>query len=674
MLALWLAWIPAKGGYFPATWYPSAAAALALLALTVILGKRWLPSSGAAQAAILAFSALVAFNYLSILWAASPADALEAANKMLLYLAIGWAFALVPWTPRRLAWVLGAWSIGVAVICAIELARVDAATQLGPFFYSDRYANPLLYPNATAALPAMALWPALLLSARREVPAWARIVFFPVATFLAGFAFLPQSRAALVGLLITTPVTIVLAGRRIALLVRVLLIGAALAVTIPRTVSTYQALSAGHAVRPELRHASQGLLLTTALSVLISIALVLVETRAIPERVANWRPTAPSHNARVALGATLAVVVVAAAVAAASPISHLASSVIKNGRTDASTGSVRLFSATPEERFDYIRVGWKLFEGAPLGGVGAGNFGLHYDAARRFEKHSQYTHNLPIRVLSETGIVGLLLFLATLISLAWGMFAAIRALPGIGRATAVAALAIGLYFLVHCLFDWMDEFPVLASPALAIALAGRDDGSGEGHGAGPRTRGCEIRGPQLASSAPPAGGSRTDRRAGNRSLPGDRRGPDPRPRRSLPGAPLRGPCQGRLPAHPEQAYRDLQRAADVNPLSSAPMLAEGAIAIALEDDVRARKAFQQAIDREDGWYPRLQLAVLLAQAGQFGPALAEVRQAKSMDRDDPLIARATNLILHHDAIDPLAFNQGYVQGAQSDVFRQRAIR
>ncbi len=617
----------------------------------------------------------MALNYLSILWADSGADALMAANKLLLYLVIAWSIALVPWTPARLAWILGLWSLAVAVICGIDLIRAHAASDLGPFFYGSRYATPLLYPNATAALPAMALWPALLLSARREVPPWARIVLFPVATFLAGFAFLPQSRGALVGLVVTTPVVILIAGRRIALIVRILLIGAGLAVTVPRTVSLYQALSNNRPVHPALHHATQGLLITTLAALAVSVVLVLVEQYVIPRRVADWRPRSPSRNGRRVLAGVLVVVLAGGAVAAASPISHAVDSVIKKGNTDASTGSNRLLSATPEERFDYVRAAWKLFKTAPILGVGAGNFGRRYDALRKFEKHSQYTHDLGLRVLAETGIVGVLLFLGTIGALIWGIVGAMRRLPGVGRAAAVSTLAMGLYFLVHASVDWMDEFPVLAAPALALALAAGTM----------RPDPAVAMATDPAGADPEAGASRRPRRLsqlGQRPL-------------GLPGIAafltvdvllalaLAGPyleiryedrAQKIFRDHPSEAYAALRRAADVNPLSPGPMLYEGAIAISLEDDVRARSAFRRAIAREDGWYPRLELGVLLAQNGQFAEALAQVRQAAILDRDDPLVAQAEKLIRARQPIDPLAFNAGFLQGVQADIFRQRSIK
>jgi hypothetical protein len=665
-VGLWLVWIPASGGYYPAAWYPSAAGAVSLAIATHIGFRRALPSTRAARVALLAFAALVALNYLSILWAGSRGDALSSANELLLLLAVAWTMSLLPWTPSMLAVILGVWSLGVAVICGIDLARAAAAENLGPFFYSTRYATPLQYPNATAALAAMSVWPALLLSARREVPAWARIPLLGVAVFLADFAFLPQSRGALVGIALTTVVVVLISGRRVALAIRMLIIGGALAVTIPRTVAVYQALTAGRRVRPVLQHTAAGILLTTIAAVALSLVLVVIEQKLIPTRIRDWRPARPGRRGLVTSALVAVVVVAAGAVAAAPAISRLANSVWHSGHTDASTGSVRLLSATPEERFDYIHAAVKLWDGSPVLGVGSGNFGRRYDAVRTFPKHSQYTHFLALRVLSETGAVGALLFIVVIAALLVGLFKAMRELPGVGRACAVAAAAMACYFAVHSSLEWLDEFPVLAAPPLALALAAigmRRTGS-----ANSSTQDADaLAGTKSRGRRPPAavGGLLVLALACAAAV--------------VLGAPylqLRYTDRALASAvnDPSAAYKDLSRAADINPLSADALITEGTIAIDLHDPTHARQAFAKAITREDAWYPHLELALLFAQAGQFPSALKQVDAAAVLDHDDALVDEARTRIQHHQRIDPIKFNSGFIQGAQSDIFLQRAIR
>lgn len=586
----------------------------------------------------------------------------------------------MPWTPATLAGMLGLWSVGVAVICGVDLARATSSTNLTPFFYSTRYATPLHYPNATAALAAIAIWPALVLSARREVPAWARIPLLAVAVFLADFAFLPQSRGALVGIVITAVVVVLIAGRRIALLVRMLVAGGAMAVTIPRTVAVYQALTDGRLVRPQLDHTASGMLVTTAAALAVSAVLVAIEHWVIPRRVADWRPPRPGRRGAVAIAVVAVLAVAGGVVVAGPPVSHLVRTVWRSGKTDASTGSVRLLSATPEERFDYVRAAVKLFEDSPVVGIGSGNFGRRYDAVRHFPKHSQYTHNLVLRVLSETGIVGTLLFLLTVLALIVGLLKAVRERPGLGRGCAVAAAGVACYFLVHSSFEWIDEFPVLAAPPVALALAAielrRDaprraaaplvttvapeSSAGSAGGLIPRWR-------RLTRRRPPAIVATAMLVAGAIAIAVALGSPYLASRYTSRGLAISG-------TNPTGAYADFNRAASIDPLSASALLSEGTVALDLNDPGESRRAFDRALGREDTWYPHLELALLDAQAAQFAPALVEITDAARLDHDDPLVQEAQELIKGRHRIDPISFNKGFVEGAQSDIFTQQTIR
>src|SRR6185503_9464248 len=79
-------------------------------------------------------------------------------------------------------------------------------------------------PNASAALPAMAFIPALVLASVRELPWWARAAALPVAVFLVEFALFAQSRGALVGAVAAVAVLVALAGERLRILLRLALV------------------------------------------------------------------------------------------------------------------------------------------------------------------------------------------------------------------------------------------------------------------------------------------------------------------------------------------------------------------------------------------------------------------------------------------------------------------
>ncbi|MGH2896355.1 MAG: hypothetical protein ACRDPM_24230, partial [Solirubrobacteraceae bacterium] len=275
--AMWLVWIGASGGYAAETWYPSALVIFSLWIAVLGFGDRVLPANRLARAALLAFLALVALNYLSILWAGSQGSALDAANQLALYLLVAWIFAVLPWTPRALVAVLGVWSLGACIFCALALADADSAPTLTRFFINGRFATPMQYSNATGALAVMGMWPALILASRRELPFWLRAGCLGVATFLADFSTLPQSRAALLGLILTAPVAILASSDRIRLLTRMAVVGGALAVCLPRTVSVDNAVGTTANVSPILAHAAAGMLVTSIAALVLGLALALAE-------------------------------------------------------------------------------------------------------------------------------------------------------------------------------------------------------------------------------------------------------------------------------------------------------------------------------------------------------------------------------------------------------------
>jgi hypothetical protein len=677
LVALWMIWIPATGGFYPDAWYPSTLGVGALALVTVLLGRKRLPSARAARVALLAFLALVALNYLSILWSASPGSALQASNQLVLYAAVAWTFAILPWTPRAAAALLGAWAIGVAVFCAIGLIQATTASLLDPFFVSERYATPLLYPNATGALAVMGMWPAMIFSSRRELPVWLRAAFLGIAVFLAEFSLLPQSRGALVGLIITTPIALAVASDRLRLLSRMLIIGGGLAISVPRTVAVDDAVNAGHHVAPVLEHAANGMLLTSVGALLIGALLALAENRwgkAVSPQAAHGLDQAPPvKRSRLRLGrggsfaaaAAVILLLAAATVAAAPRITHYVDTA---SRRYLSTGSTRIFSTTPEQRVDYARVALHLFVHAPILGVGAGNFGRHYDGLRHFDLHSQYTHNLTLRVMSETGIIGLALFIVVIGAITVGLVARIRANLGLIRACCAAALLVVAYFLVHASFDWLDEYPVLAAPALALPMAAlalgqrRVDTEPTPANSRLRVQLARLRSHRLARV-----GAHVAALAVGAAL-----------YVALSGSYLSNRYVERAFAtyqqRPTAALNDLRSAEKLNPLSVDPITAEGTISLYLAQPARARAAFVRAIARQNDWYPWLELALLDAEEGRFATASKDLDTAAVLDVDDPLIATARTMIHHHQRIDPIAFNMQLLQGPQAFLFQKQNIK
>jgi hypothetical protein len=674
VLALWLVWIGASGGYAQTVWYPSALGLISLWILALVRSRRVLPESMPARIALLAFAALVGLNYLSIAWAGSPGSALDSSNQLALYLLGAWVFALLPWTPRRLAALAGAWSVGACVFCAVDLVRAVSTSSLTIFFVDGRFATPMQYSNATGALGVMGMWPALILSSRRELPAWLRACCLGIATFLATFAVLPQSRASLLGLLLTAPLALVVMSDRLRLLFRMLVVGGALALCLPLVVHVNDAVNAGAQVTPVLRHAARTMLISSVVAALIGLCLALVENRVSARRANAGQadgPDPPSGRSLrlprlppVLAVALVAVVLVGAAVVFEPRIAHLVHETVRKGNTDAGTGSNRFLSTSPEERFDYARVALHLFSGSPVLGIGSGNFGRRYDALRGFLKHSQYTHNLPLRVLCETGVIGTFLFLILVLALVVGMIRVARRHSDLTRACVGVAFTVSAYFLVHSCLDWVDVFPALAVPAIGLPMAaitlgdtrpsrdastGAEPRRGVGWAAGRSRLGWAVVGVGGVGMFVALAGAYLALQSTNRAFAIFR-------------------------ANPQEAFHYLSVAKSLNPLSAAPITSEGTIALYAGDTNRAISSFTASVRKEDDWYPRLELALIDAHAGRFSAARTQVQAAARLDVKDPLISELRQDIERHRRVDPIAFNQDLEQQGNSLATPQQTVK
>src|SRR4051794_25159193 len=371
VLVLWLSVIPPSGGYFPRSWYPAALGSVLLFCTLCLAWRSPLPATRSARRSIALFAALAAWAFVSMLWAGSPADAWETADQLVLYLTAAAIAALVPWTPRTLALVAGVWALGVAALCAGRLITWLGARDVLTFFSPDgRLFDPMGYPNATAALPAIALFPALALSALREIPVWARGLALAVAVFLAEFAVLPVSRGAILGVLLALPFVIAAAPDRWRLLGRLVAVAALMAPALSSLLAFGNAPGDGKDPVTPLHHAATWMITTTVLALLVGALLGLLDDRVRGPRV--------TRRGVYAALAVVGVVVAAAGVAYGPRGVRYVRDTWNAAGTPGSGAGGRLLSLAPEERPDYARVSVKAFGKHPIGGLGAGNFSREY--------------------------------------------------------------------------------------------------------------------------------------------------------------------------------------------------------------------------------------------------------------------------------------------------------
>ena len=161
--------------------------------------------------------AYTAWSFASIAWAVAKDDAWDGANRTLLYLIVVTIFAVVPWTSTSAMTLVGTYGIGLAVVFAWMIWAAGNAQTPSSFFIGGRLAEPIGYPNATAAVAAIATLPMLWLASRRSTAVVVRAGFIGAATLLTAVALLAQSRGWVVGIVVAAAVALAALPGRLAL-------------------------------------------------------------------------------------------------------------------------------------------------------------------------------------------------------------------------------------------------------------------------------------------------------------------------------------------------------------------------------------------------------------------------------------------------------------------------
>jgi tetratricopeptide (TPR) repeat protein len=295
-------------------------------------------------------------------------------------------------------------------------------------------------------------------------------------------------------------------------------------------------------------------------------------------------------------------------------------------------------------RYDFWRVAMGEFRGSPVAGIGAGNFATPYLRERESVEEPLYPHSLPVMVLSQTGLVGALLFggfLGCALAAVW--LARSRRSP-LGHAVAAAAVVTFSYWALHGSIDWFWEFPGLAGPAFAwLGLAGGLERPAPA-AVSPANSGNRV-------SMPAAAGYTLALVASVVSL-------------GLPWLAAREieRAADTWRSDPEDAYSILDRARALNPLSSRPDLVAGAIAMRQEDFARAEDSFERALGRkEDDWYAELELAIVAAREGRRREALSRLDRAEELNPLEEAVDIVRDGVRSGEQVDPHVIDRIFLQ-------------
>jgi uncharacterized membrane protein len=453
---------------------PVAAAALAFAALFLNQGSSqdrlfWIGSAAVIVAGVgwalrpgrvtregaVFFAALAAFviwQGASIGWSIQAARSWDYTNRGVVYFAFAGVGALLGGVAPRLYATVAAALLGALFAWAL-------AAKVVPGIYDDygrlaRLRYPVGYWNelgllAAASVP-LALW---LVSdrerARRERTAAALLLYaglvvavltysrvgtvLTVAAALAWFALSPGRRLDAVGPL------------ALAWVVGALVAG--LALLLPGVSDNGES----HRVRVEDGIAF-GLLLVAA-----AVGLVFA-TRWVLERTPDRRVV---RGVAASLGGLVVVVLLVAVIRAGGPVGFVSDrwhefSNPVSAQLANSPG--RFTSASSSNRWRWWQESWNAFVDNPVGGTGAGTFGL----TDRLERESSLAvlepHSAPLQDLTETGIVGVLLIATALVAAVIGILRR-------RRTAATMALLIGVVLcILHSFVDIDWDYVAVQGP------------------------------------------------------------------------------------------------------------------------------------------------------------------------------------------------------------------
>lgn len=651
VLGVWIFEMFDAGGYRPRTWLPAGLVVLAMLFLAVASSGRLLPEDRAVRRPLLALLAFCAWCFASMAWSDAPGTAWEAANLLLVAVAGAWTLALAPWRVRTAHVLFVAFSTAAAVACLAGILSALNAVDLTARFEDFRFSPPLDYPNTTAAFAFMAALPALVLAARPDASVLAKALGQGLATFLCAYALLPQSRGSILGGLAAIVVLAVVAPFRWRLALHALLLVIAVVAAAGPVGAVYTAAAETGRASDALQDALTAILLATTVATLAGAGLALAEQRV----TIGARGARTARIGALVVAGLLVVTLGVAGIAKSSSIrSELSDQwqALKHpgerfGGEKANAASGRLTSTDPLERYDYWRVALDGFRANPLGGMGAGGFEHRYALDRRYPKPSRYPHNVVMKVVGDTGIVGVGLMGAFVALIAGGLVAGARRMEHRQRMVAAVGAATFAYFLAHGLFDWLETYPVLVGPALAfplvaLAVAGRVDGGD------PPERVSQL-------SVPVSAAAGVILLAAFASL-------------LMPWFGLRYSehATDTWRTDPVRAYRDLDRAADIDPLSPRPLVLRGVIAISRGDYSVAEDAFESALEREQAWLGHFGLALVAGEAGDRERMDRELTIALRQHPQDTVLPDVAERMRKQSRIDPPALLKEALSAPQAE--------
>jgi hypothetical protein len=460
------------GGFFVGTPALATVIVAAVLLLWVLLASN--PFGTLNWRLALAAGALGLFTLWTLIssaWSHSPARALVAFDRSLLYLTTLVLFGLVGGGPARERAMIRGLAVAGFVVCTAGLITriLPRVWTVSPGFEGSRLSYPLTYWNALGIFTAITILLAVYLaSAAREKPV-VRILASGAIPVLATTLLFTYSRGGLAAVAIGVLLFLAVARPRGALTAAV----AVVPPTVVAVVVAYNADLLARADRSSDAAVRQGhrVALVVALAALAAAGIRVLLVR-LDEPIARFRVSAEARRG-IALGsaaaAVLAIVLAFAAFGLGGRVHHEYNRFVKESAVKVTSDPrARLTTPGNNGRLEIWRVALHEFSAAPLHGQGADTFRLQWNMRRPQPTVINNAHSLYLEVLAELGWPGLLLLLVGLLTILAAAAGRIRARED--RTVYAAVLVATIVWALHAGVDW--DWQVSATALWLFALGG----------------------------------------------------------------------------------------------------------------------------------------------------------------------------------------------------------
>lgn len=606
-----------------------AIAAIALVAVTAWTARRspWLRVPRSVWAGVALLAAFAIWCGVTLAWSVAPDQTWIECNRAIAYvLVLVLAIALGASHPRAPRLVADGFALVALVVTVYALGqkllpglRLGGLLDLNRTGQLPRLQDPLGYWNALGLFVAIGVLAMLsvVIDARRHhrlrLGAGAAVV-----AMLVTIAF-TYSRGALLALAIALVVLVAVTGNRLRSLVWVgMCVGAALPVAIVGLASA-PLTTAGASLGARETAGAELLVLLVADLLLLVLAggrLLVLEHRV---RVRRVHRRAAIRGLTGAFGLAIVAVLITVTLSSrglGGTASHLWHTFTAT-RTAGVEEPSRLLSADSENRWVWWKEAAGAFSSRPLGGWGAGSFGVVHLLYRRDTLSVQQPHSVPLQFLAETGVIGALLGLGALATLLGAAVRAVGHCTERGRIAAAALLAGAVAYAVHGCYDWDWDIPAVTIVAfVALGTLAGSLARTRGHEDAPGGSAMRIATGVLAALGVLAF-------AASAVIP---RLAAADAQQALISA------SGAAPATLRHALNEALSSSRLDPLSDAGLRAAATIAVRQDDPARARRYLGEAIARQpadgENWQ---QLAELYLALGDRGDALLAARRGLALD-------------------------------------------